>query len=228
MWQLFTLLFVCLLLLVLLMLGSSLSYLVCPSVDVGNIENGDLIVYLHANYIGNPLKRCINSILVHRHFSHVGVAWRDPATKELFVLEQTSSCCHQPSPPVVHKPEDCSMSRLATKAYNGRVYCMKRRYPTLIPLTRDDVCAQLMRFHFWHPPYTTLRYLGAALYAMCFPKPSQRQEVWCTEWVGHIQSMYDNVGNDQDFILSMRHLLKKYGSTKVYSILLPQKTCDKH
>ena len=82
-----------------------------------------------------------------------------------------------------------------------------------------------MRFHFWHPPYTTLRYLGAALYAMCFVKPSQRQEVWCTEWVSHIRSMYDNVG-DENFILSMRRLLKKYGSTKVYSIHLPQKTCD--
>ena len=42
-------------------------------------------------------------------------------------------------------------------------------------------------------------------------EPEQRHEVWCTEWVGHIQSMYDNV-SDTTFILSMRCLLKKYGS----------------
>ena len=197
----------------LLLLHRGLCRPVCTVGDLADIEDGDLILYLHADYIVNPLKWLINSILVHKNFSHVGVAWRDPETNSLFVLEQTYRCYP------VRKLDRlrCSMHEIADRSYNGHMYYMKRGYPRKIALTRREVHAQLERFRYWYPPRSTLQQLRAGLHAMRIREPAQRHEVWCTEWVGHIQSMYDNV-SDATFILSMRCLLKKYGSEELHSI----------
>ena len=124
----------------LLLLHRGLCRPVCTVGDLADIEDGDLILYLHADYIVNPLKWLINSILVHENFSHVGVAWRDPETNSLFVLEQTYRCYP------VRKLDRlrCSMHEIADRSYNGHMYYMKRGYPRKIALTRREVHAQLV------------------------------------------------------------------------------------
>ena len=37
--------------------------------------------------------------------------------------------------------------------YDGRIFCMKRKYPTKVLLTKDEVLNMARKFRFWLPPH---------------------------------------------------------------------------
>ena len=193
-------------------------YPVCGIGQLADIEDGDLILFLHGDFLRNRVKRIVHCFLVaHPHYSHVGVAWRDPTTNALYVLEFSP----QVSPTSIHSVTDLQST------YDGRIFCMKRKYPTKVLLTKDEVLNMARKFRFWLPPHghwmdsiaLSRVWFLRSMYALQLNHLSQRHEIYCTEWVSLVQSMFNGTPlKEVRLTVSIRNLLRLFGSNQLFAI----------
>jgi hypothetical protein len=199
-------------------------YPVCGIGQLADIEDGDLILFLHGDFLRNRVKRIVHCcLLTHPHFSHVGVAWRDPTTNTLYVLEVTDDV-----PTSINNLTDRVMP------YDGRIFCMKRKYPAKVLLTKDEVLNMAQKFRFWLPPHGNWMnsialsrvWFLRSVYALQLNHLSQRHEIYCTEWVSLVQSMFNGTPlKEARLTVGMRKLLQLFGSNRLFAIRHTQADC---